>query len=144
MAQNKGSHENYSRHNDIKVGSERAFGLVFAVVFLIVGLWPVLGGLPPIIWALIVSGVFLVTALTVPTILRPLNMIWFKFGLLLHKIVNPLVMGLLFFLTITPMALIFKMLGKDPLNRKFDKETSSYWIVRTPPGPAPDTMKNQF
>jgi hypothetical protein len=144
MAKHSGFHENYSRQDDIKVGSERAFGLVFAVVFLIIGLWPLLAELAPRYWALIVSCGFVAIALIAPKLLRPLNLIWFKFGLILHKIVNPLVMGLLFFVTITPMALIFRVMGKDTLNRQFDKSATSYWIVRNPPGPAPDTMKNQF
>ena len=79
-----------------------------------------------------------------PKILSPLNRLWFRFGLLLHHIVNPVVMALLFFTTVTPMALIMRLLGKDPLRRKFDPEADSYWIPRQPAGPAPETMKNQF
>jgi hypothetical protein len=82
--------------------------------------------------------------LTVPKLLRPLNRVWFLFGLVLNKVFNPLVMGLLFFLTVTPLGLLMRSLGKRPLDLDFDKQTKSYWILRTPPGPAPETMKKQF
>ncbi len=144
MSDSSQFHENRSHSDKIKVGSERAFGLVFAIVFVLVGLAPLLDQLPVRIWALATAGGFVFAALITPNILRPLNLIWFKFGLLLHKIVNPVIMGLLFVVTIVPMALIFRLIGKDPLNRKLDPEASSYWIRRSPPGPTPDSMKNQF
>ena len=144
MAQNPSFHEDLSRSGDVKVGSERGFGIVFAVVFAIIGLWPLLGDGPVRLWSLGVAAGFLAAAFLVPAALRPLNKLWFKFGLVLHKIVNPLVMGLLFFVTVTPTALIMRALGKDPLNRRFDPNADSYWIPRDPPGPAPETMRNQF
>jgi len=82
--------------------------------------------------------------LTIPKVLAPLNKLWMKFGLLLHSIVNPLVMGLLFFLTITPIALFFRASGKDQLRLKLDPAARSYWIVREPPGPDPKTMPNVY
>jgi hypothetical protein len=137
-------HETMKRDEEVKGSSDRAFGMVFTVVFVIVGLWPLTGGGSPRIWALIVAGVFLAAALMYPTILAPLNRLWTRFGLLLHKITNPIIMGLVFFVTVTPTALIMKMMGKDPLNRKIDRNAKSYWIDRQPPGPSPETMKNQF
>ena len=137
-------HETITRNEEVKGSSDRAFGMVFTVVFVIVGLWPLTGGGSPRIWALIVAGVFLAAALMYPTILAPLNRLWTRFGLLLHKITNPIIMGLVFFVTVTPTALIMKMMGKDPLNRKIDRNAKSYWIDRQPPGPSPETMKNQF
>lgn len=137
-------HETMKRDEEVKGSSDRAFGIVFTVVFVIVGLWPLTGGGSPRIWALIVAGVFLAAALMYPTILAPLNRLWTRFGLLLHKITNPIIMGLVFFVTVTPTALIMKMMGKDPLNRKIDRNAKSYWIDRQPPGPSPETMKNQF
>ena len=137
-------HENVSHSDDVKVGSERSFGLVFTVVFALIGLWPLFNAGDVRLWAVIIAAVFLGISLIAPNFLRPLNIIWFKFGLVLHKIVNPVVMGLLFITTITPMALIFRLIGKDPLNRKFDPDAKSYWITRDPAGPAPDSMKNQF
>jgi len=76
--------------------------------------------------------------------LRPLNRLWLRFGLLLHAVMNPLIMGLLFYGTVMPIGLLMRLFGKDPLNLKRDAQASSYWIMRTPPGPAPDTMSNQF
>jgi hypothetical protein len=137
-------HEPLTRDEEIKGSSDRAFGVVFTVVFAIIGLWPLIGGGNPYIWALSIAGGFLVAALVYPSILAPLNRLWMKFGLLLHKITNPIIMGLVFFVTVTPIALIMRMRGKDPLNRKFDPEATSYWIERQPPGPAPDTMTQQF
>ncbi len=79
-----------------------------------------------------------------PKLLAPLNHLWFKFGLLLHKIVNPVVLAIMFFLVITPIGLLMRALGKDPLRLRLDKAATSYWIDRTPPGPSPDTLGDQF
>ncbi len=144
MPKNTAGFEDFSRDDEVQIGSERGFGLVFAAVFTIIGCWPLIGGGSVRIWALAISGAFLAVALVTPRILRPLNLVWFKFGLVLHKIVNPLVMGLMFFVVITPTALIMRAVGKDPLHREFDADADSYWIERSPPGPAPDTMSNQF
>lgn len=141
-------HEDLSARDDVKAGSERSFGLVFAGVFIIIALWPLLSSFGQSgsvrIWALIVAAFFATCALILPRALAPLNKLWFGFGMLLHKIVNPLVMGLLFFVTVTPIGLLMRALGKTPLELGFDKSAESYWIPRTPPGPAPDTMKRQF
>ncbi len=114
------------------------------MVFAIVGLWPLVDGGAVRFWALIAAGGFLAAGFLAPAALRPLNRVWFLFGMVLHKIVNPLVMGLLFYITITPMALVMRLLGKDPLNRRFDSKAKSYWIERRPAGPAPESMRNQF
>ena len=138
------THESFSPVTDVKVGSERAFGLVFAAVFVIVGLLPLLGDGGVRFWALGVALAFAVIAFAMPRLLRPLNLVWFRFGLLLHAVVSPLVLGLLFFVTVTPTGLIMRMLGKDLLNLRRDETAESYWIVREPRGPAPESMKNQF
>lgn len=137
-------HEKFGHGDEIKGGSDRSFGIVFAVVFAIIGLWPVMNGGAPRWWGLAIAAVFLMLALAAPTTLAPLNRLWFKFGLLLAKVVNPVVMGILFFLMFVPAGLVMRLLGKDPLRRRFDPEQKSYWIERHPPGPPPDTMKNQF
>lgn len=137
-------HESLDRKDEIKVGSERGFGVVFACVFLLIGLWPLIDGAPLRLWSLIVSAVFFVCALALPIALRPLNILWFKIGMLMYKVVNPLTMAFLYYFTVVPTGLIMKLFGKDPLNRSFDKTASSYWIERDPPGPAPESMKNQF
>lgn len=139
-----GTHEALNRENEVKVGSDRAFGVVFAVVFTIIGLLPLWSGGEVRIWSLSVAGVFLAAALAYPAILNPLNRLWFRFGLLLHKVVNPIIMALMFFVAVTPVALIMRALGKRPLKLSFEPDATSYWIVRDPPGPKPESMRNQF
>ena len=137
-------HENLSANDDVKIGSERSFGFVFTIVFALIGLFPLWSGSDVRIWALVIAGLFLVSALVAPRLLAPLNRIWFRFGLLLHKIVSPLVMGLLFFCTVMPIGLLMRVFGKRPLDLKFDKAAKSYWIHRAPPSPEPGSMKRQF
>ena len=96
------------------------------------------------LWALIAAGVFAAAGLFAPALLWPLNRVWFLFGMALHKVVNPVVMGLLFYATITPMALVMRLMGKDPLRRRFDPAAKSYWIERRPAGPEPQSMRRQF
>ena len=144
MAELQGFHEKLDRGSDVKPGSERAFGLVFAAVFALIGLWPLLSAESVRPWALIVAALLIAAARFAPRALDPLNRLWFLFGVLLHKIVSPLVMALLFFVTVTPIAILMRLAGKDPLRLKFDRAAKSYWIERTPPGPAPETMRNQF
>ena len=140
----KDIHEDLQRSEMVESGSNRSFGFVFAVVFLVVGLWPLIDGDPLRLWAVIVAAMLAVIALAVPQILAPFNRLWFLFGLALHKIVSPIIMALLFYLTVTPMALIMRILGKCPLPLAFDKSATSYWIERDPSGPEPETMKRQF
>ena len=130
--------------DEVKMGSERSFGLVFAGFFALVGFWPLFGGEAPRNWALGLGVLFLLLAFAAPKLLTPLNKVWFKFGLLLHHIVNPLIMALMFFVVITPIGLLMRLSGKDPLRLRFDREAKSYWIPRDPPGPAPESLKNQF
>ena len=144
MADKNGFHEDFDHIEEIRVGSPRAFGFVFAVVSAIVSLWPLLNGAPVRLPAAGIAFVFAAVAILKPSLLQPLNRLWFRFGMLLHKIVNPLVMGLLFFITVTPIALVFRLIGKDPLNRKLDPNCESYWIERSPDELAPDSMRNQF
>lgn len=126
------------------MGSDRSFGLVFAAVFLLVCLAPLKSGGEPRLWAGAVAVVFLVVSFAAPKLLKPLNRLWFLVGMALHHVVTPLVMGLLFFVTVTPIALIVRVMGKDPLRLKRDDAAASYWIMREPPGPAPDRMRRQF
>jgi len=137
-------HESLRQDEELRMGSERGFGVVFTVVFAVVGLFPLFSSATPRWWALIIAAVILAVALLRPALLRPLNAVWFRFGLLLHKITNPLIMGLIFFLAVTPTALVMRLMRRDPLHRRFDPDASSYWIERDPPGPTPETMKWQF
>ena len=126
--------------NDVKIGSNRSFGIVFFVVFLLIGLYPLINADGTRFWSIIISLVFLILGLTNSKILNPLNKLWFKFGILLGKIISPLVMGIIFFLVVTPIGILMKLLNKDLLNLKFNnKET--YWIEKNEPK---SKMKNQF
>ena len=144
MPEKQSLHEDFERKDGPKLGSERGFGIVFAVVFALIGLWPLWDGGPFKLWALAGAGIFLAAGLFFPVVLRPLNQLWFLFGMTLHKVMSPLVMGFLFYLTVTPIALIMRAAGKDPLHRRFDPQAKSYWIERNPAGPAPETMRQQF
>ncbi|SJZ89910.1 hypothetical protein SAMN02745126_02771 [Enhydrobacter aerosaccus] len=137
-------HEDYSRDDHVKAGSDRGFGLVFAGFFALVSGLSWWRGHAGWHWTLPLAVAFLLVALVYPRILNPLNRLWLKFGLLLYKVVNPIVLGLLFFLTITPIGLLMRAGGKDFLRLKLDRGARSYWIDRTPPGPPPQSMRNQF
>tara|TARA_Y100000591_G_scaffold217826_1_gene189372 strand:- start:275 stop:658 length:384 start_codon:yes stop_codon:yes gene_type:complete len=126
--------------SEIKVGSNRSFGIVFFVVFLLIGLYPLLKNNDIRIWSLIISSVFLLLGLKNSKILTPLNILWFKFGMLLGKYVSPIVMGLVFFLVVTPTGIIMRILNKDLLQLK-KKNINSYWIKRDN---QKSDMKNQF
>ncbi len=126
--------------NQIKIGSNRGFGIVFFIVFLLISLFPIIKGNDIRIWSLIVSLIFLLLGVINSTILSPLNKLWFKFGLLLGSFISPIVMGFVFFLVVTPIGLLMKLLGKDLLNLK-KKNVETYWIEKTEPK---SKMKNQF
>ena len=126
--------------NKIKIGSNRSFGIVFFIVFFIISLFPLLQGNDIRTWSLLVSLIFLVLGLINSNILSPLNKLWFKFGLLLGNFISPIIMGLVFFLVVTPTGLFMRFIGKDLLNLK-KKNVKSYWIDKTGPK---SKMKNQF
>ena len=127
-------------HKDIKIGSNRSFGLVFFVVFLLISIYPFLKDGNIRVWSLIISIIFLFLGLLNSNLLSPLNKLWFKFGLLLGKIISPIIMGIIFFLVVTPIAIIMRLFKKDLLNLKFKKK-NTYWIDKTGPK---SKMKNQF
>ena len=126
--------------DDIKIGSNRNFGIVFFIVFLLIALYPLTYGGEIRIWSSIISLIFLVSGLLNSKILAPLNKLWFKFGIFLGKIISPLIMGIIFFLVVTPIGLLMRLLGKDLLNLKYNKN-NSYWIEKSGPK---SKMKNQF
>jgi len=138
------AHEDIRRELEVKGSTDRAFGFVFTVVFLVISLWPLIQGNLPRWWALVVASVFLILSLARPAILGPLNRLWLRFGLLLGKIMNPIILGIMFFIVITPTAIILRLIGKDLLLMRFESSLKSYWIERKPPGPTADSMSNQF
>ncbi len=126
--------------NDVKISSNRSFGIVFFVVFLILAFYPLINNSDIRIWFLLISLIFLVLGIINSKILSPLNKLWYKFGILLGKIISPFIMGMIFYLVVTPIGLIMRLLGKDVLNLKYQNE-KSYWIEKTGPK---SKMKNQF
>ena len=126
--------------DSIKLGSNRSFGIVFFIVFLLISLYPMLNDGHLRIWSLIISLIFLTLGLLNSRLLTPLNKIWFKFGLFLGKLISPIIMGIIFFLVVTPIGLLMRMIGKDLLNLKFNTK-KSYWIEKDG---VQSKMKNQF
>lgn len=137
-------HEDLARHGEVGGSSDRAFGVVFAVVFAIIALFPLLGSGQLRLWAVAVAAAFVVVALVQPSLLAPLNRLWQKLGLLLHRIVSPVVLGLLFYGVVLPTGLLMRLFGKRSIPTTFERERETYWIPRDPPGPRPEGMKNQF
>jgi hypothetical protein len=131
-------------HKKVVMGSNRSFGLVFAVFFVLVALLPMVHSAPMRWWALGIAAAFAAVAFFVPRLLQPLNWVWFKLGLLLHHVVNPVIMAAMFYGAMLPMAVLLRWLGKDLLRLKREPNSSSYWIPREPPAPAPGSMSKQF
>ena len=126
--------------DEIKISSNRSFGIVFFIVFLLIALYPLLKGNDLRIWSLVISFIFLALGLVNSKILTPLNRLWFKFGIFLGKIVSPIILGTIFFLIVTPTGLLLRLFGKDVINLKYNKD-NSYWIKKTGPK---SNMKDQF
>ena len=126
--------------DEIKISSNRSFGVVFFIVFLLIALYPLLKDNDLRIWSLVISFIFLILGLINSKILTPLNRLWFKFGLLLGKFISPLIMGIIFFVVVTPIGIIMRLLKKDLLNLKYNKK-ETYWIDKSGPK---SKMKNQF
>ena len=127
-------------YKDIKVGSNRSFGIVFFVVFLLIGLWPILKGNEIRIWSVVISLIFLILGILNSKILTPFNKVWFRFGIFLGNFISPIIMGIVFFLVVTPTGLIMKLLRKDLINLR-KNNSSTYWIEKKD---IKSSMKNQF
>ena len=126
--------------DEIKISSNKSFGIVFFIVFLLIAIYPLLKDNDLRIWSLVISFIFLILGLINSKILTPLNRLWFKFGLLLGKFISPLIMGIIFFVVVTPIGIIIRLLKKDLLNLKYNKK-ETYWIDKSGPK---SKMKNQF
>jgi hypothetical protein len=138
------AHEDLTREQYVEGSSDRSFGLVMAAVLLLVALGPLRHGHTPRWWALAVAVVFALVAVAKPALLARLNRLWMKLGILLGKVVSPIALGILFYGVLTPLAMVIRLTGKDPLRLKLEPGADSYWILRKPPGPPPDSMTNQF
>ncbi len=124
-----------------RTASERSFGFLFAGMFAAYGVWPVFHGHPPRLWAVVLGGALLAVTLIRPLWLRPANRLWFAFSMLLHRVMNPLIMGILFFGVVTPIGWLMRMAGEDPLAQKLDRSKTTYWSQST----SQDTdMNRQF
>ena len=126
--------------SDQKINSNRSFGIVFFLVFILIALYPIINQGEVRIWSIFISLFFLILGIINSSILTPLNKLWFKIGIFLGKMISPLIMGIIFFLVVTPIAFFMRLLGKDLLNLKFNND-KSYWIRKTGPK---SKMKNQF
>lgn len=138
------AHEDLTREQRVEQSSDRSFGLVFAGVFVLVAGWPLFHGEALRWWALAVAAVFSLLALLKPALLADLNRLWIRLGVLLGRIVSPVALGVVFYVALTPIGLLMRLTGGDPLRLKRDPGAASYWIPREPPGPPPDSMTNQF
>ena len=138
------AYEDFHRDENVNPSSNRTFGIVLAVFFALIGVLPLLRGHPLRVWALPLSGIFLLAALVAPAVLAPLNRVWTALGALLHKITNPIILGVFFYLVFTPFGSLMRLFGKDFLRLKWAPHADSYWILRQPPGPPPESISNQF
>jgi len=129
------------KKKEIKTSSNKSFGIVFFVIFLVVSLWPLINEGEIRIWSIVISIIFLFLGLINSKILTPLNTLWFRFGILLGNIFSPIVMGIIYFGVITPIGILMKLIGKDILNLKQNKKSSTYWIKKEK---VISNMKNQF
>lgn len=138
------AHEDLAREQHVEGSSDRAFGWVFAAVFLIVAGWPLLYGQQPRWWAVAIAAIFALVAQVRPRLLAGLNRQWLKLGIFLGKVISPVALGILFYGVLAPLGALMRLSGKDPMRRKLDAAAASYWLPRKPPGPPPDSMTNQF
>lgn len=145
MPDRRSYHERLTAEEPAPAASNRLFGVAVAVALSVVGLLPLAFGEGPRIWALAAAGAVLLIAIIVPAALAPLNRIWAKVAGFLHRfIITPLLMGVLFYGVVTPTGLARRLFRKDSMRRRWDPDAPTYWLRREPPGPSPDTMKNQF
>jgi len=138
------SSQNNSNNTPPKELANRTFGLIFAGIFLLIALFPLLGSADIRVWPLAISGLFALLALVMPVTLTPLNRLWARFGMLMHKITNPLLMGLVFFVAVLPTGIIMRILGKDPMRRKAKPNLDSYWITREQQEISAESFDHQF
>ena len=137
-------HDSVQRTDTLKPGSNRSFGMVFACLFAVVALYPLLFGSSARWWSLYLAATLALIALARPATFTVPNHIWHRFGLLLHQVVSPVSLGLIFYLAVTPTALILRLLRRDPLRLRLDRAAQSYWIVRSTDRSDRGDMRRQF
>jgi len=145
MTETSGFHEELRARETVKVGSDRTFGLVIGGVLAVLsGLAQWRGHPDRALILAIIAVASLALAVAAPRLLGPVNRAWFRFGMMLNRIVSPVVLAIMFYGAITPVALLMRLRRADPLRLRFERKQASYWIERNPPGPASGTMRNQF
>jgi len=137
-------HEDYARGHEVHGGSDRAFGFVVAAALVVLAGLPLLHGGAPRWWLAAPALPLAAVAWLAPARLAPLNRAWQRLGLFLARVVNPVILGVIFYAVVLPVGLVMRLFGHDPLRLRFEREAQSYWIPRDPPGPPPETMRNQF
>ena len=137
-------HEDFSREETHEIPSNRSFGMTVGGVLVLIALLPMLRSRPPRLWALVPAAILLTAGVLFPSVLTVPNRLWMKLAGLISKITNPVILSLMFYLLFTPVAVLCRLMGKDLLRLKADKELETYWIARQPAGPPPETMSNQF
>jgi hypothetical protein len=138
------AYEDFNRDDAVQASSNRTFGLVLGLFFALICVLPLLRGHAARWWTVPLSGFFLIAALVAPDILTPFNRVWTGLGVMLHKITNPVILGVLFYGVFAPFGAVLRLLGKDLLRLKRAPDAGSYWIVKQPPGPPPESLSNQF
>lgn len=133
-----------NERRSLELPSDRSFGWTFAVVFALVSAWALWRGHAWWTWTGGAAAAFAAVAVAVPRVLRPLNVVWMKFGALLHRFVSPVILGAIYFLVFTPVALVMRAAGRDALERRFEAGRRSYWVPRDPPGPKVENFPQQF
>ncbi len=136
-------HEDPHRRVALEPPTERSFGIVWSVVLGVIGAWPLLHGGPPRFWAFIAGGLLVLVTWIHPRLLRIPNLLWFRFGLLLGRVVSPIVIAVIFYVVITPFGVVMRLVGRDPLRLRGDSSLETYWLPR-PSNPTPESMKDQF
>jgi hypothetical protein len=144
MTGQSGFHEDFSREDKIQGSSDRGFGLVFAAFFALLGALALWHAKPHWYWWIGAAVATLLVALTLPRALAPFNWVWTRLGLVIFKVISPLALAVIYFGTMMPMSILLRLRNKDILRRKYDPQAATYWIPREPPGPDPQSMKNQF
>jgi hypothetical protein len=144
MTRQTSVHERLLAEEGIRPASDRAFGLTFGAAFLVIASWPLIRGEPPRWWGGLLAMLFVSLALLRPSVLAPLSRLWMRLGRLLSHVTTPVVSAFLFYSTIAPMGLFLRLTRRDVLRLRREPTAASYWIERHPPGPRPDTMRNQF
>lgn len=138
------NHENLERHHQVRRDSDQSVGILFTVIFAVIALWPLMSGETIRWWAAGISAGLLMLSLVWPTGLKPLATCWFGLGDVLHHIINPVIMAILFFVVVTPFGWFMRLFRHDPLKLKKTSDQSTYWIERDPPGPEPKNLYDQF